>query len=223
MSNDKYTANVKRAARGTRFRSNEPGWEPKACGKKPVKVRVKRGRGTYSRETGHVSGLNSPEARRKSSESIKRLYAGGHIYGMKQTMALINESKRLQTIRRAVEEGKVLEDVDPKAYEAMGVILQIMRGEIGGRHLTARLTAARAVLEQQRGTPMRQIEIEIGSTYAELIENATLEHGKLKAIAAGSPEIAKIIEGEVIEAAVDDHPPSGDHDEVPDLDLSDYV
>jgi hypothetical protein len=78
----------------------------------------------------------------------------------------------LQDIRFNMKEGETFEDLDPQAFEAVGVVLGIMRGTIKGRHLSTRLNAALAVLYQYRGRPAQRTEHDVGTTLAELIEKS---------------------------------------------------
>jgi hypothetical protein len=100
-------------------------------------------------------------------------------------------------IRENMEEGKTFESLDPNAYEAIGVILGIMRGTIRGRHLSARLNAATTVLYQYRGRPIQKTEADIGGTLAELIERSMELEAK---------QPAGFIEGEVVDADLVEEP-----------------
>lgn len=173
-------------------------------------------KGTYSEETGYVP------ARKGMAKGYKR----SGVSGMKKTLALIAASKELQDIRNAIEEGRTMEEFDPQAFEAVGVILQIMRGKLRGRHITVRLAAARSVLEQFRGLPKRQLEVEVGTTYADLIERS-IDANPTPTKQLTTPVRVAIADAIEAEEFSDDHPPTGDHDELglPDdgLDLADYA
>lgn len=86
--------------------------------------------------------------------------------------SIAKASKLLTEIRENMGEGETFEDLDPRAFEAVGVVLGIMRGTIRGRHTATRLTAATTLLHQYRGKPGSSHEIEVGDTLAALIEKS---------------------------------------------------
>ncbi len=60
--------------------------------------------------------------------------------------------KLIEAINRAEENGTCAE-------EAKGLLLGVMRGEIRGRHLRERLTAAAALLDRYEGKPRQSIDV----------------------------------------------------------------
>jgi hypothetical protein len=81
-------------------------------------------------------------------------------------------ARALEQIRDSLEEGQSFEDLDPQAFEAVGTILKIMRGEIIGRNIQTRLSASMAILYQYRGRPVQRREVDVGGTLADLIERS---------------------------------------------------
>ena len=77
---------------------------------------------------------------------------GGRPKGSKDTLPS-GSVKLIQTARQA-------ERLGIKADEAWGTILQVMRGEITGRYLRDRLSAAVFVLEQEIGKARQRIQVD---------------------------------------------------------------
>lgn len=64
-----------------------------------------------------------------------------------------------QGVRKAIEACLLADENDPLRKEAEGIILQIMRGELTGRHIQTRLSAAVLALERARGKPTQPVHV----------------------------------------------------------------
>lgn len=85
----------------------------------------------------------------------------------------------LQEIRENMQEGASFEEFDPTALEAVGTILGVMRGQITGRYVGFRLSAATTVLERYRGKPLAKTQADIGDNLRALLERSLDQQDQL--------------------------------------------
>ena len=65
----------------------------------------------------------------------------------------------MKRLLRSIRLAQEADEHDPDALEAIAFALQVMRGEIRGRHLTARLSAASMLLDRKVGKPIQSVDM----------------------------------------------------------------
>ena len=65
------------------------------------------------------------------------------------------------SVRKCIEVARQAEKLGICTDEAMGLVIQVMRGEVAHRHLRDRLHAAIWLLEQQLGKAKQKLEVDV--------------------------------------------------------------
>ena len=112
-------------------------------------------------------------------------------HGWKKAARVLNE------IRDMIEEGRISEEQDPEAFEAVGTILAIMRGQIAGRHTLTRLQAAITILEQRKGKAVQKQVHDLGDSFADVLMASIEREEKIRELPEPDPKLLEAIDVEV--------------------------
>lgn len=107
----------------------------------------------------------------------------------KKKTRLQQAMRQVHEIRRRYSDGKEFTEMDPECYEAVGVVLGIMRGEISGRHVMSRLNAAVQILDRFVGKPVSRHEVDVTDDLASMLTASMAKESEYRATLAPRPAL----------------------------------